>query len=464
LKNILAVAIGAALLTGVAWTPTAQAASTALVQTSIQAGLAHLYGAQMSSGCPGTVASGCWNFEGYYSASTGAAVFAFLNAKGSWPAAQVANYTAAVANGFAFLIANASTNTVSTRDDGVNVCPSGAGTCTGVYWYGEGEQTYSTGIISAAVDTYCLSLGASAKPTTTGPLAGMTCAQIAQGISNDFAAAQSTPADLTSAASGGASHGYYVEYGGWRYGIPGNGDSDTSTTQWAVYAFIFDEALGATEPASTKTFLAHYLTSVQYPTGSGSNTGGVCYQSVVANGCSLGPTVSDAGGWLLANQWIGTAPSNASVQSAVSWLNANWQTNGTSSTYWFGNFSQPYAMLATYKGLETTIGTTTVGGISNLLTPTCGGNLPSGLTCNWYQDYTQSLVATQNSDGSWTGSQSWTDPLSTAFDITILSAATIPVGPLLSVPTLSALGIGALALLLALSGFMAMRTRKAHTS
>lgn len=305
LNRALAVALGAVLLAGVVWTPSAKAASPTQIANAVAAGLASLYSQQKSSGCPGAV-QGCWSYSNggpYYAAPTGAAVFAFLGAKSSW-GAQAANYQTAVTNGINYLLANAATITVSTRDDGVNICPGGSGACTGVYWVGEGELTYSTGIVAAAVDSYGLALGAGAMATTSGPLAGMTYGQIAQGISNEFVATQSTSADLTT------NGGRYVEYGGWRYGTPGYaGDSDTSTTQWAVYSFIFDESLGATEPASTKTNLAHWLSIVQEPSTAGALAGGVCYQSVVANSCQIGPDNSDTGGGCWLNN--GSAPPRA---------------------------------------------------------------------------------------------------------------------------------------------------------
>jgi len=444
LKKSLTFMLVAILLAVGAWTPTAKAASAAQIAAAIQAGLAHLVGLQAGDGS--------WNYEGYTQAPTGAAIFALLSSKADWPAAQVAAYNTAVANGIAYLLAHASKNTVSTRNDGVNMCPGG-GTCTGVYWDGNGEATYSTGIVTGAIDSYGLTLGAGAVATGSGALAGMTWGQIAQGVTNEFATSQSSSINNNL-------------NGGWRYYLPGNGDSDSSTTQWAVYSFIFDEALGAVTPAAVKTNLQVWLAAVQEPSGSGAATGGVCYYPV-ALGCSIGPTVSDTGGWLLANQWVGTAPSSASIQAAMSWLNTNWQTNGSTSGGWLGNFDQPYAMLAAYKGLESTIGTGATTNITNLLSPTCGGNVTSPAVCNWYQDYEQWLVTNQNTTtGAWAGSQDWTDPLSTAFDLSIMSAAAIPVAPppVTTVPVLSAVGIGVLALLLALGGFMMIRTRRAHTS
>ena len=54
------------------------------------------------------------------------------------------------------------------------------------------------------------------------------------------------------------------------------------------------------------------------------------------------------------------------------------------------------------------------------------GNPPGAAPCNWWEDYNEYLVKTQNPDGSWTGYDNWIDPLSTAFYINILAAVAIP--------------------------------------
>src|ERR1035438_7353195 len=144
LKKSLTFMLIAILLAVGAWTPTAKAATSAQITAAIQAGLADLAGLQQ--------AGGNWNYSSYPDAATAASVFAFLNSKASWPPAQVAAYNTAVANGIPYLLADATKVTnVSTRSDGFNVCPGGTGSCTGVYWYGNGETTYTTGIVVGAI-------------------------------------------------------------------------------------------------------------------------------------------------------------------------------------------------------------------------------------------------------------------------------------------------------------------------
>lgn len=388
---------GAILLPCALFLTTAQAATEQEKLAAIQNGLAHLYAIQQ----PG----GYWDYFGAYEQSiTGAAAYAFLSQQDRWPAAKTAQYQTGVDKAMQYLLATATFVTVGTRSDGAVICPGGAATCPAVYWYGNGETTYTTGLVAPAISLYGLSKGASAVATNSGPLAGMTWAQIAQAITNTFAHGQST------AASGN-------RRGGWRY-FPGTGDSDSSTTQWAVISLLYDADLGAVMPAILKTDLAFWLAVVQAADGS------VCYQPGAI--CDH----SDTGGWLLAKKLVG-AGLDPAVIHAMQFLSTNWteDANGT----WFGNFGHPYATWSVYKGLGTTVGLLDTTHIGPPLKTDCGasrnalpGNPPGSVPCNWWEDYNEYLVTTQNGDGSWGGYSNWVDPLSTAFYVNILAAVAIP--------------------------------------
>lgn len=370
----------------------ATAATGAQVDAAIDKGLAYLAATQASGGN--------WSYWGgaYDQAATAAAAFAMLSQKSQW-GSHAAAYQGDVDKAMQYLLATASTATVSTRwGDATNICPGGSGTCTAVYWYGSNEATYTTGQVAAAVATYAAG-HAGDVATTSGPLANMTWGQIAQGIVNTFAAAQS------------AVHNY--SWGGWRYGLPSNNDADSSTTQWASIAMLYGRTLGATVPAVTVTDLAtHWLPNVQAADGS------ACYQPG-SSPCDH----ADTGGMLLALDFAGVPASNAQVQKALAFLNSNWKASASGT--WYGNFGHPYAMWAEYKGLELTIGLADNSHITNLLG--CG-TLDAGVNCNWWQDYNEWLVNHQQADGGWGGYDYWADPLATAYYLPILGGVLVPDG------------------------------------
>lgn len=459
---------GVILLASAAWTPIAKAATEAQKLAAIQGGLAHLdyiqcktagstFGSWSSSGCGGS----------YRDAYTGMSIFAFLARVSDWPAAKTATYQADIDNGMVYLLTNASTASVSTNTDGVNICPGGSGSCTAIYWNVSGEPTYATGFVAQAIGAYALTKGASAVAITSGPLAGLTWVQVAQGITNAYAAAQ----------QGSNSNAIYD--GGWRYSIPSTyTQADMSTTQWGAIASGYGESVGAVTPAYVKTHLKTYLANSII-----NSSGAACY-TPGTGGCSIGPTYGENGGWLVSNSYAGQA-ANAGV---VGFMNTSWKTAANSYS---GNFGHPYGMWASYKGVGSYYGLADTAHITNRLTD-CGvaaGNGPgvasqSGGVCSWWEDYNEWLVngtatypatipntqiATDGGGNKyWTGYSSWSDPLSTAVDVSILAAAVLPTTitqpPPTTVPVLSAVGIGVLALLLALGGFMAMKTRRAHSS
>jgi hypothetical protein len=477
MKRRFPLALGAILLACAAWTPTATAATEAQKLAAILAGDNHLDTVQGSNGA--------WNGSDAY---TGAAVFALLTHQNKWtlaatgsgglvtayPNLTVAKYTADVNSGINYLLNHASVGTVSVNNSSVNICPGGTGTCQAVYWNACGEATYCTGLVTPAIDTYAVSTlsggtnttinasgacsatggqGGAALSCSSSALTGMTWVQIAQGITNAFAAAQSG----TTNTDGGI--------GGWRYSIPSDNDADMSTTQWGAISSGYNENVGAVTPGVVKsnlrTYLAYQLSSTQ------PGYQGVATYYGASDPSALGPTQSENGGWLTSNAWTGNPP----AASVLSWLNTNWKNpyNGD----WGGNFGVAYAMFAQYKGLESTIGLADNSHITNLNT-TCGApnNLPgatspSGGVCNWWEDMNQYLVTTQNANGSWTDNTGeWSDPLNTSFFIAILDAAALPTSITqatnpVSVPALSAWGLLALGILLALVA--AMRMRKANS-
>src|SRR5579862_379301 len=291
MKRVFLSALSAALFATMVWTPAANAASEAEKLAAIQAGLAHLATLQ--------AVDGSWNVSGYKDAGTGAAVFAFLSQKGKWPtdAPTQAAYTTAVANGIAFLLTDAQTETVSVNSANQNVCPGGSGTCLGIYWY-QSLQSYSTGLVASAVDVYGLAQGLTNIGITTGKLAGLNWQQIAQGISNAFMAYQATSGS---------------DAGGWHYS-PSYSDADMSTHQWGVISIGYSEANGSVTPAFVRTVMKNnWLQNDQASNGS------ACYNLPSSGLC----TFSDTGGWLTSEAFVGNA-ATAGPNKAMSWMDANW--------------------------------------------------------------------------------------------------------------------------------------------
>lgn len=400
-------ALGATLACA-AWASTATAATEQQKLDAIIAGLDNLVATQ--------TAGGYWNYGGYEPAATGAALQALMSRKDKyWAYGNPAGYQAAADKAAAYLLGVATLTTVSTRNDGVNICPGGSGNCNGIYWNAaNNEDSYTTGLVASGLDTYALvDNKANVVATTTGTLAGLKWSEIAQGITNLWAASQST-----------ANQGNRI--GGWRYVLGAGGyDSDMSTTQWGIISLIYNQSLGATTPAIVKTDLAKWLAFAQDPF-----SGAGCYQGP-GSYCDHANT----GGMLLGLNFVGKPNTDPAVQNALAFLNTNWTQ--TANNTWYGNFGHPYAMWGVYKGLEVNIGLKNgqpgflPAIITNLRPGTCGapnlpGIPPDAANCNWWEDYNESLVQSQNANGSWSGYSNWTGVLATAFNVSILQAAVIP--------------------------------------
>ena len=450
MKRILGGALSVVLMSAV-WTSNASAATEAQKLTAILNGLAHLDKVQCATaganfGSWATTVCG----GGYSDAFTGMAVFAMQTQKAKWPAAQAATYALDVTNGINYLLSVASKSTVSKNSNNVNICPGGAASCTAIYWSACTYSTYCTGFVAPAIDTYALQQGIGTVATATGPLAGLTWTQIAQGITNAYAAAQATVVN-------GHSNG------GWRYYIPSGGDADMSTAQWGAIASGYNESVGAVTPANVKPALSTYLA---YDIDTATNA--ACYEG--SAGCGIGPSNSENGAWLVSNAWAG---GNLSTAGPIAFLNTNWKVapNGE----WYGNMGHTYAMWSTYKGLEASIGLNDTTHITNL-NSACGApnNLPGSGICNWWEDYNDYLVNSQTSTDAatnkfWPGynaESGWQDPMSTAVDISILGAVALPNTitqgpPPVSVPAVSKWGLVGLGIMLLT--FAAMKLRAPRT-
>jgi len=394
----------------------ANAASEAEKQAAIQSGLSWLASQQQ--------AGGYWNYGGNERAATAAALLAFSEQKlkpGGWFGAD---YTSVVNNAANYLLQQTKLFTFP----GANWWGF-SGTGSGLEWYGgdRNRSTYETGLTIPALSRYAASLpglGVNTVIAGTGNVNvdGKTYAQVIQLGVDSFIWGQRGPAN-----------GVY--HGGWRY-HPQWTDADNSTAQWPPIAMLYAQALaGTTVPAQTPSALINWINYIQNPVSGGSGY-------TRPDGLD-GIPVNEAktGGLLLEIVFAG---GGGNMTAAINYLNNNWLN--TANSTWDGNFGHPYAMWSIYKGLESTIGLDDMTTITNLhADPGDIDNPDHGW--NWWEDYCNSLVNSQNADGSWGGYSNWTGPLATAWNINILNATAVP-PPVIPIPgSVGLLGTGLLSLL-----------------
>ncbi len=158
MKNVRTLMLGAILACATGATAT-MAATEQQKLDAINNGLANLAATQQTDGS--------WDYGDYDPAATGAAVLAFVSQQDKW-GVNAANYQAAVDKAVAYLLTVATKTTVSSRNDGVNICPGGAAQCDAVYWKSppNPEASYTTGLIIPALVTYAAGKANMWQPTT----------------------------------------------------------------------------------------------------------------------------------------------------------------------------------------------------------------------------------------------------------------------------------------------------------
>lgn len=390
----LAAAVAAACMSVAA--SSAFAATEAEKRAAIDAGLAYLATTQNASGYFGGGGTD------YLIANTGSALLAFLEEKPNW-GANAATYQAVVDKGLNYLMSQVSVVNISAQPTGN---PDGDANGVGIKFYPGGlnsRDTYVTGIVLPAI----ASSGNPNALVTSGPLAARTDGSGAGGAW--------TYKDVVQNTIDYFAYGQNPD-GGWRY-YANYGGSDQSTAQWPVIAALYASKMGVSMPAFVNTELAKWTDYIQNDI-----TGAAGYDGPN----SAYGEMNETGALLIMQDYLNWPASDDRVEKALAYINTHWQE--TANNTWDGNFGHPYAMWALYKGLELRLGTDAGTSIlSNLRPGNCGGNVDNpDHGCNWFEDYAEYLVSTQNENGSWTGYSSWNAGLATPWYINILAATQIP--------------------------------------
>jgi hypothetical protein len=385
----------------------AGAATEAQKQTAIANGLAYLATQQ-------NTATGAFTANtGYPIASTASALLAFEeqyykqgNTWGTLP-----DYSTVVTKAANYLLNNVSTATITSDSPVIAGFRGTYADHVGAYWGGD-EQSYQTGLALPAIARLTNGINGIAPSTTTGVMIG--------GVNQTYLQVIQRTVDQITWAQNGSASGNYD--GGWHYMIqPPQGDADNSTAQWPVIGLTFAKAVpGVTVYSQTATELKNWINYIQNTTVNDGTLGSSGYM-LPTNSYN---NESKTGGLLVEMAYAGGGGNKALAEA---YLNNNWKdiANG-----WDGNFDHPYAMWSIYKGLEVTIGVDAgTAVISNLHTnPGDINNLNHGW--NWWEDYCNSLVLSQNNvNGSWGGYSSWGTDLTTAWNINILNATAVGPGP-----------------------------------
>jgi hypothetical protein len=242
-----------------------------------------------------------------------------------------------------------------------------------------GHETYSTGIVMMTITTS----QAPDRVVGSGPLAGWTYQEVVQGCVDWFAATQNGD-------------------GGWKYDPPPElNDSDQSNTGYAVLGLRYAQEFGCTLPASIFAGLENWVTAIQDPVNGDPEDGGSWYRI----GWSW-VNLLKTGNLLFEMALLGDTVATPRVQDALDyiarhWDDANWDPGWQGPG--FGGEENPeyQTMYCLMKGFAA-LGIQTIDGR------------------DWFEEFTDAIVASQNDDGSWPEGYWGNDLLATQWALLVL--------------------------------------------
>jgi hypothetical protein len=355
-RNVPILLLLVLLLFCLAFAASAGAASRAQIDASIISGVNYLVPLQSTgSGTP----VGAWPCDGYYPANTGFAVAVLEhNAEylGKTPLDASYAYHANVQAGLDYLFSSA-------EYDATNHW---------VFWDVGGNDSYQTGPCLMAVARS----GAPNAVVSGGALNGFTYKQVAQMAVDWLASAQVTT---------GTGNGAWYYNKGQPYG-------DQSATGWVGMGLGYAaHSMGCTLPADMISRLSTWNDYIQNHTA-GPSFGGAGY------GDPTGWVNVYKTGHLLFNQSLcGDTVATQRVQDALTFMTLHWadKTNGYSgppNDYgWRGDPTAEPPLAPAYIAMATSM-----KGFTALNIETFNG-------IDWYNDFSDVIVATQFADGHWVG-------------------------------------------------------------
>jgi len=258
---------------------------------------------------------------------------------------------------------------VQTDPNGVFFCASGGG-----------HETYSTGIVMMAI-------AASQDPNRivgNGPLAGSTYQDVVQGCVDWFAATQNGD-------------------GGWKYNPPpASNDSDQSNTGYAVLGLRYAEEFGCTLPVLIFGGLENWVVAIQDPVNGDPDDGGSMYR--------IGwPWVNllKTGNLLFEMAFVGDDASKLRVQDALNYIARHWDDAGITINDPGWKPTNYQAMYCLMKGFAA-LGIRTIDGH------------------DWYDEFTEAIVDSQDPMGWWAGDPWGSTLLATQWALLVLEYVVPP--------------------------------------